>query len=795
MRHNDRLETIIESALRPYGFKTEPPATLSLFLDFDVLVGWYTSALTMEMRAKVDDVLRVWTDAGTDTSGQASLYKHKVPWVPQRERDVQGGPFLSRMPEDLRELLGTYLTHARMNQDEVAPSFRHFLGALDAKVSLSHSQAFAYFASHYRQSLSAVQCEHGLGDGSLCADDEALSEFCTWLAAVSNDALRVCAMDLAPSSLSSSADEERERVKRDFNAVAHCATHGLTSLIFQRALCGERDRHALLKGGPALLQAWLKGSLHSPIGLLSSVSRDVVAFADEIADFLSPKALRLLQAQLQAKALALGLSLLRALRSQRHIVRTDELLRTALFSDLLGSREAFAAGDRELLGDWQWIEVCAALVREDSMSSAFVTALKSLVSLAKGRPGASYAAHKFAKVCLSLRGVAQCMPRHTVFTAAAPAVGEKERERDSLGTNPIGSSSTTSTSSSSIGSAGTKSVIPSPLSVFSRYFGPSHLPPVPPPTTSATTANTTVVPQSPVEDYSSEEGEMRDRLGTEWALGCVEEMLRVSEGLKDLEESLVSESPAWTDSLCALSLVFARDKARAPPLSVVVADSLSFFCPRPRAAGDKPLSRLEEWTADLLVAAQSKLQIRRSPSPANAAGEGERASDAKPRLLVRSSVPATLPGAASPKTVRHALRVSDIKVLGSLDLLSLSAPRFFVQVQLGDDVVHTKAEERRSIDNSYVFADSLELHYRRDYSEMLQLRVSLVSRGVFVDERVATTVIEFMAFSPPACADKVFVFHDWSESFRVSQAVKHATEALVPLPQISLSLSTLAFDH
>jgi hypothetical protein len=52
MRHNDRLDHILESAFRPYRLHAQPPALLSLCLDFDQLINWYASSLNSEMRLK-----------------------------------------------------------------------------------------------------------------------------------------------------------------------------------------------------------------------------------------------------------------------------------------------------------------------------------------------------------------------------------------------------------------------------------------------------------------------------------------------------------------------------------------------------------------------------------------------------------------------------------------------------------------------------------------------------------------------------------------------------------------------
>src|SRR4051812_29885479 len=104
MKHNDRLDLIIESALRPYALKASPAPKLSIFLDFTILSSWYTSVLLFEMRSRVDDVLKVWKDVTKDVSGQTALYKFPLPWVPQRQHK-DAGIFHTQIPEDLVEIL------------------------------------------------------------------------------------------------------------------------------------------------------------------------------------------------------------------------------------------------------------------------------------------------------------------------------------------------------------------------------------------------------------------------------------------------------------------------------------------------------------------------------------------------------------------------------------------------------------------------------------------------------------------------------------------------------------------
>lgn len=180
MKHNDRLDAIITSALRPYGLAAQPAAKLTLFLDFSLLLGWYTSVLTMEMRAHVDAVMSVWRSEGV-SSGQT--YRFPLPWFPQR-LDV----FYSNIPEDLVEVLMTYLTYARITHHH-APSFRAELGQLDTKVCTAYICAFAYLAETYGRALQEKQWWQ-------VVEEEEFAEYLTYLCGVANDCQRMRGKDI-----------------------------------------------------------------------------------------------------------------------------------------------------------------------------------------------------------------------------------------------------------------------------------------------------------------------------------------------------------------------------------------------------------------------------------------------------------------------------------------------------------------------------------------------------------------------------------------------------------------------
>eukprot|EP00981_Chlorochromonas_danica_P003033 scaffold607_cov160-Ochromonas_danica.AAC.6 len=73
LKHHDRLDVILQSAIRPYGLIAQPPARLSLFLDLSILLAWYSSVLILEMRARMDKAYqRALSDPRSNSPRSAS---------------------------------------------------------------------------------------------------------------------------------------------------------------------------------------------------------------------------------------------------------------------------------------------------------------------------------------------------------------------------------------------------------------------------------------------------------------------------------------------------------------------------------------------------------------------------------------------------------------------------------------------------------------------------------------------------------------------------------------------------
>lgn len=217
MKHNDRLDRIIGSAFRPYRLRASPPARLSLCLDFDLLITWYTTALNSEMRTRVDNAILVWKNPeNRQESNVASLYKSEVPWIPF-QREVGRQIFYSRIPGDLVDFLQAYLLYARIRREQVELTYKAAISRLDAKVCLAYSNSFLYLAECYSKEL---QLQHW---SAIASNDEDLEEFLTWIASVANDAQLTVAQRLMHIEKAiSHEDRVRNAIVEDAESLLLC---------------------------------------------------------------------------------------------------------------------------------------------------------------------------------------------------------------------------------------------------------------------------------------------------------------------------------------------------------------------------------------------------------------------------------------------------------------------------------------------------------------------------------------------------------------------------------------------
>lgn len=190
MKHNDRLDHIIESAFRPYRLRAEPPALLSLCLDFDQLITWYSSSLSNEMRMRVDNVFNLWRSgsrAESNISGQFFQGAQLLPWYPNMSEGNRHF-FFSGMPGELQAVLVQYLEVARIRREQVAISYKDAINRLDAKVCLAFANAFLYMAETFQKETLELQSRElqNKAIADLTKESE-IEERLTWLSSVAND--------------------------------------------------------------------------------------------------------------------------------------------------------------------------------------------------------------------------------------------------------------------------------------------------------------------------------------------------------------------------------------------------------------------------------------------------------------------------------------------------------------------------------------------------------------------------------------------------------------------------------
>ena len=156
------------------------------------------------MRDRVNDVINVWSDKTKDVTGNSKDYKYPIPWVPQRTTKSDTQVFTA-IPEDLVEVLLTYLQFARIHKDNVAPSFVASIGRLDAEVLMAYTSSFLYLSEQLRSALSSR-------DWSAATAEDELGEYAIWLSSVANDARRVEIDRLhSPNRVADAAAKEGEK--------------------------------------------------------------------------------------------------------------------------------------------------------------------------------------------------------------------------------------------------------------------------------------------------------------------------------------------------------------------------------------------------------------------------------------------------------------------------------------------------------------------------------------------------------------------------------------------------------
>ena len=98
LRNNDRLSDMLVSALRPFNLKMYPEPDLSVLLDIDELVNFYSSLLLDEMTEYVNKVVNRYKDHSKEDASESGLeFSTSMPWFPVKLNDL----FITTIPEDV----------------------------------------------------------------------------------------------------------------------------------------------------------------------------------------------------------------------------------------------------------------------------------------------------------------------------------------------------------------------------------------------------------------------------------------------------------------------------------------------------------------------------------------------------------------------------------------------------------------------------------------------------------------------------------------------------------------------
>lgn len=433
LRHNDRLEVIISTALAPHALKATPAARLSPFVNFSVMQSWYLSDLTKGMKDFVDKTLRHHRGPGKADSARLADYSHpaSLPWIPEQ---MDSGIFYSSIPEDAGTALGAYLETARIHKTDIAISLHGIIDELDGDVCVACTRAFVYLCSAYGDALKEKAC------GAM-VDEEAM-EYTTVLFAAANDAQRYASkiVQLIESQARHAIVQTEEvqkgiqQAQSAFSALQTLALEQLSCMLFLYTM--QREHTMPLTD----CHTWLACES-------SAFQRTVRGIMDAVADnqaFLNDAVYRALQGICTEKMIMLLLSVIRALRMEGHAYSAGHPFVIFFCAQVQWLRNAISAWSASS----QSLDVLACLptlFQEEDWPKLFrtVDALLGAASLSHTSSAERAAYEQLAKTCLSLRGMRKFFNLQQIETAAADKANrnsESSNEDHGHGLKPLSQS-------------------------------------------------------------------------------------------------------------------------------------------------------------------------------------------------------------------------------------------------------------------------------------------------------------------------------------------------------------------
>ena len=445
LKHNDRLDNILQLALRPYGMSVVPQPHLSLYLDFNTLLTWYSRVLHEEMEKCTRSAIDVWRDTTKDASGQASDYQFTLPWYPIR-RNRDRGPFQSLLLEDVISYLTNYLKIARFEEDNIAPSFRKSLDVFDAKVALSFARSFHHVCDAYWEVLALR--DWTVADAGLTEEQEfeQLDEHILWLSSVANDARRVVESSMLlvfRNNNSSNIDEETnlelasevDRIHSKFLKISNTAIDEVTCVIF-KVLSSHSIKTATSNSTSSILTSrirnvqwrlfdvdfysdWEKSALNK-VGntgqqntVLAELMTNLQSFLQARWDYLLPYCYYKLLQVCADKVMILYFQLIKTAYVERkrferngpeiiQITQDIEMIKKCFQTAVQSNNDTMQYSDA-LSSKLRRLDQSLQLINCDSSTNEFPLLLKSIHKIAQGNPSDAIALANFTQICFSLR--------------------------------------------------------------------------------------------------------------------------------------------------------------------------------------------------------------------------------------------------------------------------------------------------------------------------------------------------------------------------------------------------------
>lgn len=822
LKHNDRLATILDHALRPYALKAQPAATLSLFLDFDILVSWYTSVLLLEMRDRVNDVLALWKDPTKDVTGRAQQYKFPVPWVPQQVESDDTN-FFSYIPEDLVEVLLTYLQYARVRKDTVAPSFQDSVGRLDTEVLMAYTSSFLYLSEQIAEQLNSK-------DWASAAAEEELSEYATWLSSVANDAHRVEVNKLhAPNRVADAAKEDekfeqdsQEDLKKEgaiekrtikaFRNISITALDHLSCIVYIYVF---HDRTDLLSD--SLYKKWLD-TLPSESGegdgaIIPSIMEDVTFFLQEKQEFLSPFCYWNLVSLCADKMYVVYLSLFKIAHRFGGAFGATE--RTQIRADIESMRSGFqAALDDSARDTTEYrkfsftiknkfipLDYCCDLLKDELGTAAFDETMKKLQDISEKNPTDSAALASMIETCLGLKGVSKYSTRRKV----TPRKSETAGPRTPVTANPAQAPITPAPVTKAPAPAASAPTPPHPqapaparrrgsmFDYFTGHHADDH--PAPPPAAPTAPTVTITAAATPIPADSTHSAG-RDSPATPAAAEIDQEdeddeaELRMAQQLREkaiidcvaLEIQTIRSHSIFTNAKHSslsksspLERVFGTDFSSEFPLSVQVLHSA-----RPPTVG----------TAGSAATSSSYFSAFTGMFGSRAKSRAVSVANHHHHHAIGGNSPMS---PLSEEADLGQISVTGIKVEDLFYLDSLRKPHPYVKIQFGKFVYSTKVVlADTSADWSTDEPVIIPLHgigtSDSARSSMADLHLTLYYKGFLTDQVIGTVAVPFAPYAPPLFNDKRFTIADFKSPQAILAAKKAETEGRNH-PSIILSMA------